>query len=480
MFKSEELENVAFYYVYKKRGTGMVEFILLWGFYILTFYAFLPGLISRLFGFRVFQKGRAERELALTFDDGPDPIYTPQLLDLLKKYNAKATFFVVGIHAEQHPDVLKRMHDEGHLIGIHNYVHKSNWLMRPKTVKRQIRKTSDIIESVTGKRSNYYRPPWGIVNLFDYGRLGHLQIILWSVLFGDWRKKLGAERLYRRMMKRCRGGEVLLLHDCGLTLGADREAPANMLAALERFLDEAEKRELRCVRVDELIRLTDQARMKNPSLLRRMVVRLWFLYEKAFHSVFALKTTNHEQPVFHFRVRPYHGKAVVLDDGVELKHNDLVLELHFDNRLLYDIGHRSRSAMQIAIQMIRSVERTLPELADYVLSDQNLRANVKALYGVSMMHRGPEQFGFTVRDLPRGLFSWMSRRYLRLLMSIIHPQGQNRLKQQAEQMIPKLIIMSTETLLSRYGRDRNYAFDANASERLVLVDKKVENVAHPL
>lgn len=77
------------------------------------------------------------------------------------------------------------MDDEGRLIGIHNYVHKSNRLMRPKTVKRQIRKTSDIIKLVIGKRINYYRPPWGIVNLFDYGNLGYLRIILWLALFRD-------------------------------------------------------------------------------------------------------------------------------------------------------------------------------------------------------------------------------------------------------------------------------------------------------
>ncbi|MBN3525743.1 polysaccharide deacetylase family protein [Paenibacillus apiarius] len=457
-----------------------MEFILLWGFYILTFYAFLPGIISRLFGFRVFQKGRSDRNLALTFDDGPDPVYTPQLLDLLKKYNAKATFFVVGIHAEKYPELLTRMHEEGHLIGIHNYVHKSNWLMRPKTVKRQISKTSDIIESVTGKRATYYRPPWGIVNLFDYGNLGHLQIILWSVLFGDWRKKVGVDRLYKRMMKRCRGGEVLLLHDCGLTFGADREAPANMLAALERFLLQAKARDLQCIRIDELIRETDQERASNPSWLRRGIVRMWFLYERAFHLAFGLKTTNCEDPVFHFRVRPYHGKSMMLDDGIELKHDDLILELHFDNRRLYDIGRRSRTSMQLAIQMIRSVEKTLPELAEYVLDHPELRVNVKALYGVSMINRGPEQFGFTVRDMSNGLFSWMTKKYLRLLMSVIHPQGKRRLRQHAEQMIPKVMTMSVETLIERYGKTRNYTFESRTADRMILLDQGVENMPHPL
>ncbi|UHA74292.1 polysaccharide deacetylase family protein [Paenibacillus sp. 481] len=445
-----------------------MEFILLWGFYILTFYAFLPGIVSRLFGFRVFKKGRSDHELALTFDDGPDPVYTPMLLDLLNKYNAKATFFVLGVYAEKHPELLQRMHDEGHVIGIHNYVHKTNWLMRPRTVKRQIRKTSDIIEHTTGKRPVYYRPPWGIVNLFDFSNLGHLQIILWSGMFNDWRKKVGVERLYNRMMHKCRGGEVLLLHDCGLTLGADREAPANMLIALEQFLQRAEERELKCVRIDELIKSSDRYRALHPTWLKRSVIRIWLAYEQGFHLLFGMKTTNVSDPVFHFRVRPYYGESLLLDDGVELKRDDQVLELHFDNKRLFEIGRHARSEMQIAIQMIRATEKALPELAEYLAERPELCSNVKALYGVSMIHRGPEQFGFTVRDLPPGLFSWLSRKYLRLLMSVIHPHGKRRLRQNKEQLVPKLTAMSLETLFARYGKHTDYAFDSNSSDCLLI------------
>ncbi|MGZ9584805.1 polysaccharide deacetylase family protein [Paenibacillus marinisediminis] len=429
-----------------------MEVLLLWTFYFLTFYAFLPGVVSRLFGFRVFKRGKASQSLALTFDDGPDPVYTAQLLDMLKKHNAKATFFVVGIQAEKHPELLQRMHDEGHLIGIHNYVHKSNWIMRPKTVKRHIKQTSDIIEQVTGKPAVFYRPPWGVVNLFDFGNMGHFQIILWSVLFGDWRKKLGSERLYKRMKKRCRAGEVLLLHDCGLTLGADPEAPGNMLIALERFLNDVEEQNLKCIRIDELIKETDAYCSKNPSAIKRFIVNCWLGYEKLFHLIFGMKTTNTESPVFHFRIRPYHGDTVVMDDGVTLNPDDQVMEIHFDNKRLYEIGKRSRSSMQLAIQMIRDVERALPELAEYIQLHEGLRTQVKALYGVSFINRGPEQFGFTVRDLPRGLFSWMTKHYLRLLMRVMHPMGQRRLRQQPNQLVPKTMMMSTDTLLKRYGQ----------------------------
>src|SRR5690606_21402954 len=172
-----------------------MENLLTLGFYFMTLYAFIPGLLSRVFGYRVFKRGTSKQEVALTFDDGPDPIYTAKLLDLLQKYNAKATFFVVGVHAEKHPELLLRMKNEGHVIGVHNYVHKTNWLMRPRTVKKHIQQTNDIIEKVTGERSIYYRPPWGIMNLFDYRNVTQLNIILWSALFGDWSEKMTADKL---------------------------------------------------------------------------------------------------------------------------------------------------------------------------------------------------------------------------------------------------------------------------------------------
>ena len=456
-----------------------MEIMLLWIFYILTFYAFLPGIFSRLFGFRVFKKGNSSQSIALTFDDGPDPVYTAQLLDLLKKHNAKATFFVVGVLAEQHPELLRRMHEEGHLIGMHNYVHKSNWLMRPKTVKRHISQTSAIIEQITGKPAIHYRPPWGVVNFFDFGNLGHIQIILWSAMFGDWRKKVGAERLYKRMKKHCAPGEVLLLHDCGVTLGADEEAPANMLIALERFLQDADAKGLKCVRTDDLIRETDAYRAKNPSRVKKMIVGFWLGYEKVFHLFFGMKTTNEERPVFHFRFRPYHGDAIQLDDGITLNPSDQVMEIHFDNERLYEIGKKSRSSMQLAIHMIRDVERTLPELASYIQQHGNLTQEVKAIYGVSFINRGPEQFGFTVRDLPKGLFSWMTRYYLRLLMRVMHPMGQRRLRQQPEQLVPRTIVMSTETLLKRYGQV--YMKDAESLENNGFIrEARVEEAPHAL
>src|SRR5690606_30836172 len=99
---------------------------------------------------------------------------------------------------------------------------------------------------------------------------------------------------------------------------------------------------------------------------KRIVVSLWLLWERLFHFVFQLRTTNKEEPIFHFRIRPYRGEPVMMNGDIELANGDRVLELHFDNKRLFEIGSRSRTSVQIAIQMIRGVEKTLPELAQYV------------------------------------------------------------------------------------------------------------------
>ncbi|OME23826.1 polysaccharide deacetylase family protein [Paenibacillus odorifer] len=428
-----------------------MQTLLLWLFYISSFYAFIPGMISRIFGYRVFRKGTGRNEFALTFDDGPDPRFTPLLLELLKRYDAKATFFVVGSNAERYPDLIQRIHDEGHLIGIHNYVHKTNWLMRPATVRQQIQRTNDIIYNIIGERSTYYRPPWGIVNLFDISKRRQVEIVLWSAMFGDWREKLGAEKLTEKMLARLNPGEVMLLHDSGTTLGADADAPGNMLVALEQTLEEARKRGLRSIRIDEMIKMAETSPIRRLSFGKRVLVGLWLAWEQVFQALFHLQTITPSDPFLHYRMRKYQGEPVELEGGALLRKGDKVIELHIDNKQLFELGIHSRSSAQLAIRMIRRMEKDLPILAEIIAKDVDL-AEAKALYGVSMINRGPEKFGFTVRDLPDGLFARSSKFYLRILLSVIHPAGGARLKERSEVLVPKLILMPVSELLKKMNQ----------------------------
>ncbi|WP_449599297.1 polysaccharide deacetylase family protein [Paenibacillus sp. Marseille-Q9583] len=218
-------------------------------------YMIVPFVITRILGWGVVSRGNAAKEVAFTFDDGPDPCYTPELLDLLHEHDVKATFFVLGKRAEQFPDLIQRMHREGHQIGIHNYTHTPNWIYSPWTNRRkQVDRTADIVERITGERPILYRPPWGLLNLGDLVFLRHpYRVVLWSVMVGDWKASVSAAQIKHDLLKKIKPGSIIVLHDNGDTPGADREAPLNMITGLEEVLKEIPRRGLKSQRVDELL-----------------------------------------------------------------------------------------------------------------------------------------------------------------------------------------------------------------------------------
>ena len=187
------------------------------------------------------EKRFSGKGVALTFDDGPHPVYTPQLLDLLKRYDIQATFFVVGSKVEKYPYIIKRMHEEGHSIGIHHYEHTSNWVLTPRRLHRQMEQTAQAILRCTGRRPVLYRPPWGHFNMATPLIANGYRTVLWSHIFGDWKVER-ARVLYEDLHNAVEDGAVFLLHDCGKTLGADEEAPKFMLESLASFLADCHER----------------------------------------------------------------------------------------------------------------------------------------------------------------------------------------------------------------------------------------------
>ena len=212
-------------------------------------YTVVPYMASRVFGWRV-TKSLDSRSVALTFDDGPDPVYTAELLDLLQQEGIHATFFVVGHKAEAHPDLIRRMHDEGHQVGIHNYIHRPNWSMRPSTVRTGIERTATIIERLTGERPTVYCPPWGALNAGDVLCPPSYEMILWSKMAEDWKLEGGKAKI-KRLLSNVSEGDIILLHDNGDTFGADPQAPVQTIAALKELLPEWKARGLQFRRIDQ-------------------------------------------------------------------------------------------------------------------------------------------------------------------------------------------------------------------------------------
>ncbi|WP_088011816.1 polysaccharide deacetylase family protein [Gottfriedia acidiceleris] len=229
-------------------------FIIIGGLLLLLFilYGPIPSLLTRLFKIVSIHQvsNNSQKRIALTFDDGPHPVYTTLLLDLLRRHSIKATFFVLGSEAEKYPTIIKKIHEDGHLIGIHNYKHKCNWFLSPKKLKNQIEKTASIIRELTNNDPLYYRPPWGLVSLPLLFQK-KLKIILWSVMANDWSSKKGSEGIYTRLISQTKPGSIILLHDNGDTLGADEDAPIHTIKALERFIEHCFQNQYQFVRIDD-------------------------------------------------------------------------------------------------------------------------------------------------------------------------------------------------------------------------------------
>lgn len=157
----------------------------------------------------------SRKVVALTFDDGPHGKLTPQLLDLLRRENVRATFFVLGSLVEANPQIVQRMAAEGHEVANHTWNHPRLPSLSREKFDEQIRKTTEIIEQNTGQKVTIMRPTYGLYNervknelLEEYG----LDIILWSVDPNDW-KKPGANAVARRLVEGAHPGAILLAHD---------------------------------------------------------------------------------------------------------------------------------------------------------------------------------------------------------------------------------------------------------------------------
>jgi len=107
---------------------------------------------------------RAGRRVALTFDDGPDPEWTPRVLDLLGAAGVRATFFLIGARAAQAPAVVKRIAGDGHEVANHSWSHRNPWLCGPATTRAEVRRAHDTLADLTGVAPRHFRPPWGMVN----------------------------------------------------------------------------------------------------------------------------------------------------------------------------------------------------------------------------------------------------------------------------------------------------------------------------
>jgi peptidoglycan/xylan/chitin deacetylase (PgdA/CDA1 family) len=187
---------------------------------------------------------RGRGQIALTFDDGPNPEWTPQLLDLLAKHRAHATFFLIGKHATEEPYLTRYIAEAGHLIGNHSWSHPNLALTSPRKVKEELKQTKQVLEHITGMPVRFFRPPYGARRpdvLNAAADLG-MKTVTWNAMTNDWKER-SAERVAHRLSNRVdllgrRGWAAnVVLHDGGPEkLGIDREASVEAARLiLERY-----------------------------------------------------------------------------------------------------------------------------------------------------------------------------------------------------------------------------------------------------
>ena len=168
-----------------------------------------PWFLRILFPSFVTWKIPNERnEIYLTFDDGPHPAATPFVLDLLKKYNSKATFFCIGKNVKEHPDLYSRIIDEGHKVGNHTYDHLNGKKSSDKDYIENTLKAKQIIDS------KLFRPPYGAITRFQAKQLSSFyQIIMWDVLSADFDTSITKEKCLEIVTKNTKSGSVIVFHD---------------------------------------------------------------------------------------------------------------------------------------------------------------------------------------------------------------------------------------------------------------------------
>lgn len=203
----------------------------------------------------IYEVHTKNKVIALTFDDGPSPVWTPKILDELKKQNVKATFFVVGAHAEKYPEIIKRIFQEGHEIGNHTYLHHVLLYYTNDELQLELRYTEDIIKDITGEKTNLFRPPkgWLTKREKDYIKDLGYKIILWTLNSKDWVTFFNYKYIVKNLIKNTKPGDIILFHDSGGTFSLKEGNRANTAQAVSLLIDELKKKGYKFVPVSELI-----------------------------------------------------------------------------------------------------------------------------------------------------------------------------------------------------------------------------------
>ena len=197
-----------------------------------------PKIIRRLFPSFIWNFPDEKEGIFLTFDDGPRPEVTPWVLDLLDKYNAKATFFCIGKNVEMFPELFEEVKRRGHAVGNHSYSHVKGWGMKTGDYVRDIDIAGDLI------KSNLYRPPYARIGTNQARVLSErYKAIMWTIISRDYNRNLSGNACARNVIPHLEPGAIIVFHD------SIKCAP-NLFEALPQVLDAIKEKGLMCKKIE--------------------------------------------------------------------------------------------------------------------------------------------------------------------------------------------------------------------------------------
>ena len=202
----------------------------------------------------VYRVKTAEKKVAITFDDGPSPEWTPKILDELKKAGIKATFFMIGHHVQKYPDIARRVAREGHQIGNHSYAHSVMFYYTPDELEEDIKYSEFVIKEVTGQTTKCFRPPKALITSREKEKIKAMgyEVVLWSLNSKDW-VTFDDKYIVRYILRNVRNGDIILFHDSGGVFKAEGGNRCETVSTIPLLAEKLKERGFNCVTVDELL-----------------------------------------------------------------------------------------------------------------------------------------------------------------------------------------------------------------------------------